>query len=172
VVAQGTGSVSLFALQFASAIGAEVIVTTTSEAKAEQVRALGARHFVNRSEAPDWAGAVMALTAERGADHILEIGGGANLGKSVVALAPGGRISLIGVIAGFESSFPSVPAIHAFAVIQAVFVGHRHGLENMVRSIEANRLSPVIDTVFGFAEFPVALERLGQGPFGKVVVRV
>ena len=172
VVLQGTGSVSLFALQFASAMGAEVIVTTTSDAKAERVKSLGAHHVVNRADTRDWTDAVSALTRGRGADCILEIAGGANLGKSVAALAPGGRIFLLGVIEGFESSFPSVPAIHAFATIQAVYVGHRHGLENMVRSIEAKGLAPVVDTEFSFAEFPEALGHLERGPFGKVVIRV
>jgi NADPH:quinone reductase-like Zn-dependent oxidoreductase len=172
VVVQGSGGVSLFALQFASAIGAEVIVTTTSEAKAERVRALGARHVVNREKTPDWAAAVIGITGKRGADHILEIAGGANLGSSVRALAPAGRIYLIGVIQGFEASFPSVPAIHSFAAIQAVFVGNRAGFENMVRSIEANGLDPVIDSILEFEEFPEALGCLERGPFGKVVVRV
>ncbi|UFW46490.1 MULTISPECIES: zinc-dependent alcohol dehydrogenase family protein [Bradyrhizobium] len=172
VVVQGTGGFSLFALQLARSVGAEVIVTTTSTEKADRARALGAKHVINRAEDPDWAARVVEVTGGRGADHILEVAGGANLGNSVRALAPSGRISLIGVIDSFDASFPSVPAIHGFATVQAVFVGHRRGLENLVRAIGPNGLIPVIDSEFEFAAFPDALARLEQGPFGKVVVRV
>jgi NADPH:quinone reductase-like Zn-dependent oxidoreductase len=172
VVVQGTGGLSLFALQLASGFGAEVIVTTTSADKADRAKALGAKNVINRVEEPDWAKRVVEITGGRGADHILEVAGGANLGNSVRALAAGGRISLVGVIESFDANFPSVPAIHAFATVQAVFVGNRRGLENLVRAIESNGLNPVIDSEFEFAAFPDALARLEQGPFGKVVVRV
>lgn len=172
VVVQGTGGVSLFALQLASRIGAEVIVTTSSASKAERARALGARHVIDRGVHPHWAEQVMAITKGRGADHILEVAGGANVDNSVRALAPAGRIALVGVIEGFEASFASVPAIHSLANIQAVYVGHRRGLERLVRAIEVCGISPVIDSEFAFADFPQALARLRQGPFGKVVVMI
>lgn len=171
VVVQGTGGFSLFALQLASGLGAEVIATTTDSGKAERARTLGARHVIDRATNPDWAAGVLEITGGRGADHILEVAGGANLGHSIRALAPAGRVSLIGVMEGFESNFPSVPAIHAFATIQAVFVGHRRGLENLVRAVDAMRLQPVIDSEFEFSAFSDALDRLRQGPLGKVVVR-
>lgn len=171
VLVQGTGGVSLFALQFACAAGAEVIVTTSSDEKAERVKALGARHVINRVTSTDWAAEVSRLTSGRGADHIIEVAGGTNLGASVTALAPGGQIYLIGVIEDFDSNFPSVPAMHAFATIQAVFVGNRAGLDNMIRAIDTNGLKPIVDTEVDFAEFPSALDRLARGPFGKVVVR-
>lgn len=170
VVVQGTGGFSLFALQLASRIGAEVIVTTTDESKAERVSALGARHVVNRNKCPNWAEQVVTITNGRGADHILEIAGGTNINRSVRALAPGGRISLVGVIESFEASFESVPAIHSLANIQAVYVGHRRGLERLVRAVDVCGLSPVIDSEFEFADIPQALARLRQGPFGKVVI--
>ncbi|TCU14831.1 zinc-dependent alcohol dehydrogenase family protein [Rhizobium sullae] len=170
VVVQGTGGVSLFALQMASGFGAEVIVTTTNASKADRVKALGASHVINRAEAADWASAVLEATDGRGADHIVEVAGGANVENSIRALAPNGRISLVGVIEGFHSSFPSVPAIHAFATIQAVFVGHRNGLERLIRSIDVTGLKPIIDSEFAFEEFHDALARADQGPFGKVVM--
>ncbi|HEV8262146.1 MAG TPA: NAD(P)-dependent alcohol dehydrogenase [Burkholderiales bacterium] len=172
VLVQGTGGVSLFALQFACAADAEVIVTTTTDEKMERVKALGARHVINRVASTDWAARVMQLTGGRGADHIIEVAGGTNLGASVTALAPGGQIYLIGVIESFDGTFPSVPAMHAFASIRAVFVGNRDGLGNMVRAIDVNGLKPIIDSEVDFEEFPSALDRLGRGPFGKVVVRV
>jgi NADPH:quinone reductase-like Zn-dependent oxidoreductase len=172
IVIQGTGGFSLFALQLARKIGAEVIVTTTSQSKADRVSELGATYVINRNQGPHWAEQVKALTRGRGADHILEVAGGASLDHSVSALAPGGRISLVGVIDGFNASFASVPAIFTFANIQAVYVGHRRGLERMVRAVDVCAMSPTIDSEFDFEDFPKALARFREGPFGKVVIRV
>jgi NADPH:quinone reductase-like Zn-dependent oxidoreductase len=172
VVVQGTGGFSLFALQLANRIGAEVIVTTSNASKAERASALGARHVINRSEGPNWAEQVKTITHGRGADHILEVAGGTNLNNSVRALAPGGRISLVGVIESFDARFESVPAIHSLATVQAVYVGHRKGLERLVRAVDVCGLSPEIDSEFAFADFPRALARLREGPFGKVVMTI
>jgi NADPH:quinone reductase-like Zn-dependent oxidoreductase len=172
VVVQGTGGFSLFALKLAHKIGAEVIVTTGNASKAERAYALGAGHVIDREKHPDWAEQVTMVTNGRGADHILEVAGGKNVGNSVRALAPGGRISLVGVMESFDSSFASVPAIHTVANIQAVYVGNRRGLERLVRAIDVCGLSPVIDSQFAFDDFLLALARLRQGPFGKVVVGI
>lgn len=172
VVVQGTGGVSLFAIQFAAAVGAEVIVTSSSPDKLARAKAFGAAHGIDRTAQPDWAPAVLEITGGRGADHILEMVGGDNLARSLAAIAPGGRISLIGVFDGFLSALPALPAILAQATIQAIRVGHRRGLEDMIRAIERIGLAPVIDSRFGFADLPAALTRLDQGPFGKIVVEV
>lgn len=170
VVVQGTGGMALFAMQLAVAVGARVIVTSSSDDKIERARTLGAWSGINRSTCPDWAGAVLEATNGRGADHIVEVAGGANLAKSVLALAPGGRISLVGVMDGFDSTFPSVPAILAQATIQAVYVGHRRALEDFVRAIDQIELKPVIDHVFDFLELPSAFDAFKKGAFGKVVL--
>jgi len=172
VVVQGTGGMSLFAMQLAIAVGARVIVTSSSDAKISRVKSLGAWSGINRASTNDWAAAVVALTDGRGADHIVEVAGGANLGQSILALAPGGRISLVGVIEGFESRFPSVPAILAHATIQAVYVGHRRGLEELVRAVDRMQLEPVVDQVFDFVDLPPALDAFANGAFGKVVVSI
>ncbi|MGX1164145.1 NADPH:quinone reductase-like Zn-dependent oxidoreductase [Bradyrhizobium sp. USDA 372] len=172
VVVQGTGGMSIFAIQLAAAAGAEVIVTSSSDAKLARAKALGARHGINRTTSPDWAAAVLELTGGRGADHILEMAGGDNLANSVRAIAPGGRISLIGVIDSFNSSFPSVPAILAQATIQAIYVGHRRGLQDLVRAVDRIGLKPVIEAEFEFADFLSALDVFAKGPFGKVVITV
>lgn len=172
VVVQGTGGVSIFALQLATAIGAEVIVTSSNEAKLERASALGARHGINRQTTPDWAQAVVNITKGRGADHILEIAGGKNLGHSMTAIAPSGRISLIGIIEGIECSFPSVPAFQSQATIQAILVGNRNGLDNLVRAVDQTLLKPIIDSEFSFEDLPSALDRLEQGAFGKIVIRI
>ena len=172
VVTQGTGGVSLFAVQLASAMGARVIVLSGDEGKLVRAKALGAAHGLHRHHTPDWDAAVLELTGGRGADHILELAGGDNVARSAKALAPGGRISLIGVFEGFDVRFPIVPLMARHGLIQGIFVGHRRGLEELVRAVDALALKPVVDTVYPLAEFPKALEHLDRGPFGKLVIRV
>jgi NADPH:quinone reductase-like Zn-dependent oxidoreductase len=172
VLVQGTGGVALFAVQIAAAAGARVIVTSSDDAKLDRAKALGAADGINRKTTPDWAAAARALTDGRGVDHVLEIVGGDNLGRSLAALAPGGRISLIGVLDGFEASFPLVAAFLRHAVIQGVFVGHRRGLENLAQAVDRIALKPVIDAEYALADLPAALDRLDRGPFGKVVIRM
>ncbi|AGC48224.1 alcohol dehydrogenase [Myxococcus stipitatus DSM 14675] len=172
VVTQGTGGVSLFAVQLASALGARVIVTSGDEEKLARAKALGAAHGIHRRQTPDWEQAVLELTGGRGADVILEVVGGDNLGHSVRALASGGRIALIGVLEGFEVRFPAVPLFQTHGIIQGVMVGHRRGLEELVRAVDTLRLEPVVDATYALDAFPQALEHLDRGPFGKVVVRV
>jgi NADPH:quinone reductase-like Zn-dependent oxidoreductase len=170
VVVQGTGGMSMFAMQLAVAIGARVIVTSSSDEKLQRARTLGAWCGINRSARTDWAKAVLDATGGRGADHIVEVAGGANLASSVLALAPGGRISLVGVLDGFDSTFPSVPAILAHATIQAVYVGHRRALEDFVRAVDNIELKPVVGHTFDFSELPSALAAFTKGAFGKVVL--
>jgi NADPH:quinone reductase-like Zn-dependent oxidoreductase len=110
---QGTGGVSLFALQIANATGARVIVISGSDAKLERVRKLGAAHVINRMITPNWPQAVKDLTAGRGADHVLEMVGGENLNRSLEALAPSGRVSVIGVL---EPSITISAAFPCFAI--------------------------------------------------------
>jgi len=172
VVVQGTGGISIFALQLAAAVGAQVIVTSSSEEKLGRATLMGASFGINRTKRPDWEVAVLEVTGGRGADHIVEVAGGANLGKSILALAPGGRISLIGVVDGFESTFPLVPAIFAHATIQAVYVGHRRGLEDFVRAVDRIQLKPKVGSEFDFPDLPAALEAFARGAFGKVVLNL
>ncbi|MCP3135943.1 zinc-dependent alcohol dehydrogenase family protein [Pyxidicoccus xibeiensis] len=172
VVTQGTGGVSLFAVQLASAMGAKVIVLSGDEGKLARARALGAAHGIHRRHTPDWDKAVLELTQGQGADHILELVGGDNLARSANALASHGRISLIGVLEGFESRFPVLPMLQTFGVIQGILVGHRRGLESLVRAVDQLALKPVIDASYPLSELPAALEHLDRGPFGKLVIRV
>ena len=171
VLVQGTGGVSLFGLQIARAAGASVIVTSSSDEKLERAKTLGATHGINR-RTHDWVEAVYELTGGRGVDHILEVTGGANLGRSVDAIAVRGRISVIGVFDGFEFSGPTGPLLRKSPVIQGIAVGHRRALEDFTRMIGATGLKPVIDRRYGFAEAGAAFEHLERGPFGKVVIEV
>ncbi|MBB4188261.1 zinc-dependent alcohol dehydrogenase family protein [Sinorhizobium terangae] len=169
VVVQGTGGVALFGLQIAKAMGAEVIVTSGSQEKLARALALGADHGINR-KSEDWVERVYELTADHGADHILEIAGGAGLGQSLRAVAADGRISVIGVLEGFEISGPAAPLLLKSPVLQGISVGHRRALEDFVGAVDRIGLKPVIDKRYTFADFREALAHLDRGPFGKVVI--
>jgi len=170
VLIHGTGGVALFGLQFARLHGARVIVVSGSEDKRAKALALGATHALAREA--DWPAEAMRLTEGRGAEHVLETVGGANLGRSLQALARGGRVSVIGVLEGAEISASAFETIGRRAVIQGVSVGHRSALERMVRAIDLNGIEPVIAAEYGFDEVPRAFEHLARGAFGKVVVRM
>jgi NADPH:quinone reductase-like Zn-dependent oxidoreductase len=171
VVVQGTGGVALFGLQIAAAHGAEVIVVSGNDDKLERAKALGAAHGINRKK-EDWVEAVYRLTGDRGADHILEIVGGAHLGRALKAAALFGRVSLIGVLEGFEISGHFAPLALKHLTVEGIQVGHRRGLENFARAVDRTGLKPVIDAEYALADLPAALDHLDRGPFGKVVVRV
>ncbi|MGF0237757.1 zinc-dependent alcohol dehydrogenase family protein [Rhodococcus sp. IEGM1300] len=170
VVVQGTGGVSLFAVQLAAASGANVIVTSSSEEKIAEAIKLGATHGINRTTTPDWHTAVLALTDGRGADHILEMAGGDNLGRSLQAIVPGGRVSIIGLLDSDELRTPIMPLLGSRASIVAVAVGPRRALEDLVRMIDHHAIKPVIDATYSFAQVPQAFAHLNRGAFGKVVV--
>jgi alcohol dehydrogenase len=169
VLIHGTGGVALFGLQFARMHGAEVIMISGSDDKRRRVRELGANHVLAREA--DWPAEVRRLTGGRGVDHVLEIAGGANLGRSLGALAQGGRVSVIGMLDGEQLSTPVYAAIRSRATVQGISVGHRRALERMVRAIDVNGLEPVIAAEYDAADVPAAFEHLARGPYGKVVVR-
>jgi NADPH:quinone reductase-like Zn-dependent oxidoreductase len=172
VVVQGTGGVALFAVQFASAMGARVILTSSSDEKLERARAFGATDAINRHRTPDWHQAVRDLTAGRGADHILEMAGGDNVQKSLEAVAVGGRISIVGLLEAPDFRMSIVPLLFSRASVIGIGVGHRRALEDMVRAVDRIGLKPVIDARYSFAELPKAMAHLRRGAFGKVVVHV
>ena len=132
--------------------------------------ALGAAHVIAREA--DWPAEVKRLTGGRGVDHVLETVGGANLGRSLTAVAPGGRISLIGVIEGGKVEAQAIDLIRSWAVVQGISVGHRRALEDMIRAIDTTHMQPVIDTVYGFADVRAAFAQLERGAFGKMVVSI
>ncbi|WP_224369009.1 zinc-dependent alcohol dehydrogenase family protein [Hyalangium versicolor] len=171
VVIQGTGGVALFGLQLARAHGAQVIITSSEEAKLERAKELGATWGIHR-KTEDWVEAVWRITGDRGADHVLEIAGGANLGRSIQATAVGGHVWVIGVIEGWEVSGPVGPLILKTVNVHGIMTGHRRSLEELVRAIDRIGLKPVIDAEYPFASVPAAFNHLERGPFGKIVVRL
>ncbi|PWW05135.1 NADPH:quinone reductase-like Zn-dependent oxidoreductase [Paenibacillus cellulosilyticus] len=171
-VVQGTGGVSLFALQFAKLYGARVIVTSSSDEKLERAKALGADYGINYRTNPDWEQAVLACTDGRGADHIVDLGGRATLNHSLAALKVGGQISIVGLLSGaVVEGFNVVPAIIRKAKLQAINVGSREMFERMNLVIEQHLLRPVIDRTFPLAQAHNALRYMAQGSaFGKVTI--
>jgi NADPH:quinone reductase-like Zn-dependent oxidoreductase len=175
VLVQGTGGVSIFGLQFAKAAGAIVFATSSSNAKLERLRALGADHVINYREEPEWGAKIMSTTAGRGIDHILEVGGVNTLQQSMIACRTGGHIAIIGVLAGFEGTIPIVTMVqHKRLRLEGVTVGSRREQLDMIQAIEANGIKPVID----HKRFP--LEALAEAfryqesgqHFGKICVDI
>ena len=173
VVVQGTGGVSLFALQLARIHGAEVIVTSRTSSKLEMVRALGAKSCIDLGVTPDWPAAVRQLTGGRGADHVVDVGGAQSLAQSIKASRPFGRISLIGMLGGGEAQVNVIPILMANLTLQGILVGSRSGLEALGRAVTLSNLRPVIDRTFSFDELQEALHYLESGQHcGKVCIRV
>lgn len=172
VLTLGTGGVSLFALQFARMCGAEVIATSSSDAKLTRARELGASAGINYLETPDWDDRVRRLTGGIGVDHVVEVGGAGTLERSLRAVRMGGAVSLIGVLAGYRQANP-VPILMKNIRLQGVYVGSRDMFVAMNRAIALHQLRPVVDRVFPFADTPAALHHLESAAhFGKVCIRV
>jgi NADPH:quinone reductase-like Zn-dependent oxidoreductase len=171
VLTQGTGGVSLFALQFARLAGARVLITSSSDAKLARAREMGAGDGINYKTTPEWEEKVRELTGGAGVDHVVELGGAGTLGKSLRAVRTGGTISLIGVLAGGGQVNP-MPILMKNVRVQGIFVGSRAMFEAMNRAIALHQLRPVVDRVFPFAEIAAALRHLESGAhFGKVCLR-
>ncbi len=171
VLVQGTGGVALFGLQLATAHGAKVIVTSSSDAKLARAKALGAWKTINYRSQPDWDAAALDLTEGRGVDHILELGGPDTYNRSISAIAPGGRIAQIGVLTGFASQPSILPLQFKNASIHGICVGSVEHFERLNRFLTTHLIHPVIDKTFGFDDAPAAYQHLGSAThFGKVVI--
>ncbi len=176
VLTQGTGGVSLFAVQFAVAAGATVIATTSSEEKAKKLKDLGAHHIINYKSNPNWGEEAKKLTyEEQGVDHILEVGGPTTMKQSLNAIKIEGVISIIGFLGGAPKDQPSfLECLNHLCIVRGILVGSRLQFEEMNRAIDANRIKPVVDSrIFKLDEARKAYEHMwGQKHFGKVVIMV
>jgi len=169
VLVQGTGGVSIFALQIAKAMGAEVIVTSSSDEKLERARALGADHLINYKAIPEWSTRVRELTGGRGVDHVVEVGGPGTLPQSIASVAIGGHIALIGVLTGLGGNVPTALLMTRQARLQGLIVGSRREQNEFVRAINVIGLRPVIDRSFGLADIAHAFRLQEEGRhFGKI----
>ena len=172
VLLLGTGGVSIFALQFAKHLGAEIIITSSSDEKLGRADILGANHLINYKETPEWDEAVSVFTAKRGVDHIVEVGGAGTLSKSLNSVRMGGHIAVIGVLAS-KGDFNPVSILMKAVRLQGIFVGSRKMFEEMNKLISENLIKPVVDRVFEFDEAQQALEYMESGShFGKIVIKV
>lgn len=169
VLTQGTGGVSIFAVQLAKAAGATVISTSSSAEKLARLKDLGADHLINYKETPDWGAAVAGLTGGRGVDVVVEIGGPGTMNQSLTAVRIGGHISLIGVLTGFSGEIATAMAMSKNVAIKGVTVGSRQDQEEMIAAIEANGIKPVIDSVFPLEKIAEAFaHQVSQRHFGKI----
>ncbi len=171
VLCLGTGGVSIFALQFAKAAGARVIITSSSSEKLARAKELGADEGINYNQTPDWEKKTAELTSRRGVDHVIEVGGPGTLAKSFKAVAPEGQIALIGVVAGSKGDTNPLTMMMKGANLQGIYVGTTKMFEDMNRAIAQSRIKPVIDRVFPFDQALEAYRHLPSGNFiGKLVI--
>ncbi|HKV07619.1 MAG TPA: NAD(P)-dependent alcohol dehydrogenase [Thermoanaerobaculia bacterium] len=173
VLVQGTGGVSLFALQFARMAGATVLVTSSSDEKLRRARELGAAHGINYRDSPDWDERVLEITANRGVDHIVEVVGGENLNRSLRAVRMSGTISVIGLLGGTSAPVETFGFVEKNVRLHGILVGSREMFEEMNRAVAQHKLTPAVDRVFGFEEAREALRYLETGAhFGKVCIHL
>lgn len=171
VVIEGTGGVSLFALQFAAALGARPVVISSREEKLEKVKELGAWATVNYKTFPDWEKKILEITNGEGVDHVVETIGGENLNRSLEAVKTSGTISFIGLIAGLSAPINTYRFVMKNVSIYGIETGSREMFEEMNRFIEENQIKPVIDRTFAFDGIQAALKHLESGRhFGKIVI--
>ena len=173
VLTLGTGGVSIFALQFAKTMGANVVITSSSDAKLERARQLGADHTINYRAHPDWEKQVLKLTGGRGVDVTVETGGAGTLNHSMKAAAAGGMIGMLGALTGLKGDVELAPVLMKRLRIVGILVDSRAAFEEMHRFIEQNAIRPVIDRVYPFEQLPDALRLMkAGGHFGKIVVEL
>ncbi|WLI77180.1 NAD(P)-dependent alcohol dehydrogenase [Kosakonia sp. H02] len=168
VLIQGTGGVALSALQIVKMKGAQALLVTRTS-KVGQIATLGVRDIIDRDH-EDVVERVLALTQDRGVDHVLEIVGGDNLGKAAAMAAIGGKIYLIGALKGFDVSSPLEPLLFKDLHIYGIGTGHRRALTELCAAIDQQGFAPVIDKVYALEALPAALEHLDRGPVGKLVI--
>ena len=173
VLIQGTGGVSIFALQFAKMAGATVIATSSSDAKLERLKALGADHVINYCKDTQWGATARALTGGRGVDHVIEVGGPSTLEQSMIAVRVAGHISVIGILSGVSGSMDFVPALVKQVRLQGVLVGSRTQQQDMIRAINANGMRPIIDRHFPLTDMVEAFKYQETNQhFGKIVLDI
>lgn len=170
VLVQGTGGVSIFALQFAKMAGACVIATSSSDQKLEKLRALGADHVINYRTDSAWGETARKLTdTGRGVDHVVDVGGPGTLAQSMAAVRVAGHVSVIGILSGIEGALPLIPALLRQVRLQGVLVGSRAHQIDMVRAIERHGMRPVIDRVFPLEDIVEAFRHQESNKhFGKI----
>ncbi len=173
VLIQGSGGVSVFALQFAKAAGARVIATSSSDAKLDRLKALGADELINYKEVTAWGAKALELTGGGGVDTVVEIGGAGTLDQSMVATRVGGHVALIGVLAGFAGPVQTALLMSKNLRVQGLTVGSRQQQLDMIAGIEANGIRPIISDHFPLERLADAFRhQAANAHFGKIVVDI
>jgi NADPH:quinone reductase-like Zn-dependent oxidoreductase len=171
VLIQGTGGVSVFAMQFAAAAGARIILTSSSDAKLSRAQAIAPHEGINYKSVPEWSKRVFQLTNGHGADVVVDVGGKSTLEQSVRSLAFGGTLSIVGGLTGYDGELRAGALLGKVANVHGIFVGSRADFLRMNAFITAHHLHPVIDKTFPFEQFDAALEYMSDGDFiGKIVL--
>ncbi len=172
VLLQGTGGVSLFGLQFATMFGARTIVTSSSDAKLERAKSLGATHTINYVKTPVWHPEVRARNGGCGVDHVIEVGGPESFLQSLQAIRLGGQINMVGYIGSKQGTINPLEILYHRATVRGIPVGSRESFEAMNRAIEANDMHPVIDRVFPWTDAVAAVSYMREGKhFGKIILK-
>jgi NADPH:quinone reductase-like Zn-dependent oxidoreductase len=173
VLLQGTGGVSVWALQMAVAAGLRVIMTSSSDEKLDRVRGMGAHETINYAATPEWQDEAMRLTGGRGVDLVVEVGGEGTLARSMAAVRMRGLVSVIGGLSGFAGGLGPMSLIFGAKQVAGIYVGSRDMFENLNRFVALKGIKPVVDKVFDFAQAQDAYRHMaGAKHFGKVVIRV
>jgi NADPH:quinone reductase-like Zn-dependent oxidoreductase len=173
VLLQGTGGVSILALQLAKLLGLRALITSSSDEKLERARQLGADGLINYQKTPEWSTGVRELTGGAGADLVVEVGGAGTLEQSLRSVRMGGTVCLIGNLAGIVAQVPLALIFMQQVRVQGILVGHREGFETMNRAIAQHEMRPVIDRTVPFEEARAAFELMAaSGHFGKICIRV
>lgn len=174
VLVQGTGGVSLFALQFAKAAGATVIATSSSGEKLERLQELGADYVINYGEIENWGEAALKLTGGLGVDHIVEVGGPHSIAQSFVAARTGGHIAIVGAVGGFDIDTMPFAIVQAKRLrLQAVTVGSHRDQIDMISAIDAHGIKPVVDRSYPMESLADGFRFLDEKKhFGKIVIDI
>ena len=173
VLVQGTGGVAIMALQLATAMGAKVIITSSSEERLQRALVLGAEHGINYKETPDWGEAARELTDGRGVDAVIEIGGEGTMLQSIAALRRGGHINVIGYLAGFGLGLSVIHLIERNANLHGISVGNHEQFGEMMDFVSDHGIRPVIDRMYSFDKAGQAIQDIARGGnFSKLVVTI
>jgi NADPH:quinone reductase-like Zn-dependent oxidoreductase len=173
VLIQGTGGVSMFALQFAKIMGLKVFMTSSSDEKLERLKAMGVDHTFNYKTDAQWGEKLLKLTNQHGVDHVIEVGGAGTLNQSLTLVAHSGNVAMIGVLTGLSAEVNTALILHKSICIHGIYVGSRDMFEAMNHALTLQQIHPVIDRTFSFEQAREALAYLESGKhFGKVVIRL
>ncbi|WP_460372020.1 zinc-dependent alcohol dehydrogenase family protein [Pseudomonas sp. Tul1A2] len=172
VLVQGSGGVSVFATQIATALGAKVIVTSSRDHNLQTLKKLGAVAGVNYRNSPEWAEEILKLTDGKGVDLLLDVAGGDGINQSIAATKAGGRIAQIGFLSGQTTALNLMPLIFRQTTIRGIAVAPRSSFDRMNEFLNEHKIRPVIDHVYPFDQARQAYEHLAKGAFGKVVIKI